>query len=115
VVTYEYSAWVDIWINGDAHPLGKDFASNWTLERRNRAKDRELNQRMTSMVQQSYRRAQYGSDVCSFRGDRRKLVFIQGAVWEVQMCRVVTCNSAASFDGTCYAHAHHAMRSEEMS
>jgi hypothetical protein len=105
VVTYEHSAWVDIWMNGQAHPLGEDFASNWTLERRNRAKDRELNRRMDLMIEQSYRRAQYGSDVCSFRGDRRKLVFIQDRLFEVLICRIETCNSAASFDGTCYAHS----------
>jgi hypothetical protein len=105
VVTYEHAAWVEIWINGEVHPLGDDFVSNWTMERRNRAKDRELNRRLDSMIQQSFRRAQYGSDVCSFRGNRDKLVFIQDRMFEISMCRVELCNSAASFDGTCYAHS----------
>ena len=104
VVSYDHAAWVEIWINGQTHPLGEHFVSNWTLERRDRAKDREMNRRMESMIEQSYRRAQYGSDKCSFQGDRGKLVYIQDRIFEVQICRVKTCHSAASFDGTCFAH-----------
>jgi len=104
VVTYEHAAWVELWINGDVHPLGTDFASTWTLEKRERAKDKERNQSMDSMIEASFRRARYGSASCSFRGDRTKLVFIQNKLFEITICQIETCNSAASFDGTCYAH-----------
>jgi hypothetical protein len=105
VIAYEHAAWVDIWINGSTHPLGDEFATNWTLERRERAKNRELNRQIESMIEQSFRRAQYGSDVCSFRGDRRKLVFVQGRMFDISICQLEGCNSAASFDGTCHAHS----------
>lgn len=104
VVIYEHESWVRLWINGDCHPLGGDFASQWTLDRRERAKNRELNRQMQTMIEVSYRRAQYGLDKCSFRGDRNKLVFIEDRLFEVRMCQFQGCVSAASSNGTCYAH-----------
>lgn len=105
IVTYEYPAWIQIWINGDGHPLGADFASKWTLERRERAKDREHRRRIESMIESSFRRARYGSDLCTYRGDRGRLVIIQDRSFQIDICQVETCISAASFDRTCYAHS----------
>lgn len=113
VVTYEHAAFVEIWINGCEHPLGPSFASQWTLERRERAKSRELNRQMEAMVESSFRRARYGSAKCTYGGDRSKLVFIQDRIFEIELCRVDGCHSAASFDQTCYAHSSALLALEE--
>lgn len=104
VIRYSYQRFTDEWINGDAHPLGDKFVSSWTLERRAKAKSREAARRDELVIEQSWRRAAYGNSVCSFSGDRKRLVWISDALIEVTMCSADYCISAASFDGWCHAH-----------
>lgn len=113
VVTYDHAAFVEIWINGAEHPLGPAFASNWTLERRERAKSRELNRQIEALVESSFRRARFGSLKCTYGGDRGRLVYIQDRMFQIEMCKVDGCRSAASFDQTCYAHSSAPLALEE--